>query len=156
MIIKEKRVPLWKKGTICSNSSPGALFWYPFFSECIDLILSGHSLTLTPWPQTGMILTTTWKVIPFFLWKNPYTNRPINSKKMISLLIPFHINWMISCIVVLPLFMLNVLFQIESFWKKLRILVKNWILMQNYCLLFTWLIPFSQYILVATISIFHS
>ncbi len=34
MIIREKRVPLWKKRIICSNSTPEAPFWYPFFSEC--------------------------------------------------------------------------------------------------------------------------
>ena len=28
----KKSAPL-KKGTICSNSTPGARFWYPFFSE---------------------------------------------------------------------------------------------------------------------------
>ena len=37
MITKETRVPLWKKGTICSNSTQGELFWYPFFSECLQL-----------------------------------------------------------------------------------------------------------------------
>ena len=31
MIIKEKKVPLLKKGTILCNSTPGALFRYPFF-----------------------------------------------------------------------------------------------------------------------------
>ncbi len=36
MIIKENRLPFWRKGTICSNSTPGAPFLYPFFSECIE------------------------------------------------------------------------------------------------------------------------
>ncbi len=27
----KKRVPLQKKGTICSNNTPGVLFRYPFF-----------------------------------------------------------------------------------------------------------------------------
>ncbi len=32
-----KKTPLGKKGAICSNSTPGALFWYPFFlSVCLD------------------------------------------------------------------------------------------------------------------------
>ncbi len=42
--VKEKRVPLLKKGTIWSNSTPGAPFWYPFFSECKDMFAAHDSI----------------------------------------------------------------------------------------------------------------
>ncbi len=34
MIIKEKKDLSEKKGAVCSNSTPGVLFRYPFFCEC--------------------------------------------------------------------------------------------------------------------------
>ncbi len=79
MIIKEKSA-LWKKGTICSNSTLWVPFWHPFFSECdfapiLIMICDICQLSSAPKVKCKRIFKSIF-LCWFFLLNKTQTNHP--------------------------------------------------------------------------------